>query len=184
MRNFVVDDINKVIKNYGLNQYGDPIFRVVFSDDQVEKRKGTFNEYYGQIFVRTTIDIKEVQKYQWIKRKWILERWAPGSISYHPDLVTDKDGVYICVYIFQDKDGNYLPPLLKVCEIVIKQLLNPRGKSEALAQDKILEEKIEEIEVNKIEEEFKIASDEAALKDKKSSRETMSVGYVKSEIGE
>lgn len=182
--NATVDLINRVIKNHGSNQYGDPMFRVVFSDDQVESRKGTFNDYSGNIFVRTTHEVREVKKYPWIKEKWILERWAPGELAYHKDLVTIKDGVYICVYVFQDINYNYLPPLLKVSEIIISNLLHPRGKAQAIAEDEKIEEKTEKQEVDKIEEELIIQSDKSKTEDPKSSRETMSVGYAKDKIGE
>src|SRR5437899_6176000 len=110
MKNAVVDLINEKLSLCGKNEYGDPIFRCVFSDDQIEKRKGTFNEYYGKIFVRTVVGIEEVRKYPWIRKRWIIERWASGGLAYHPDLDTDKNGVYVCVYVFQDSNGNYLSP--------------------------------------------------------------------------
>ena len=184
MKNSTVDFINECLKVYGHNQYDDPIFRVVFSDNQIEKRQGIFNDYYGSIFIRTVREIREVLKYPWIKRKWILERWAPGEISYHKDLVTEKNGVYVCVYVFQDVNCNYLPPLLKVCEIIIKSLLNPRRLAEALAEDKTIGDKEDEKEVNEIEEELKIQSDGIATKDRKSYRESASVGYVSDKIKE
>src|SRR5437762_6234282 len=177
-KNSTVDFINKVIRNYGLNEYNEPIFRVVFSEDQIEKRKGTFNEYYGNLFVRTVKEIREVQKYPWIRSKWIIERWASGGLSYHPDLETDKNGVYVCVYVFQDFNGNYLPPLLKIAEIVIKHLLNPPKRIEAINRDIEEEKKSEENEINQIMDNLTIESDEVARKDPKSSRESMSVGYT------
>lgn len=183
-KNSTVDLINSVIRNYGLNNYYDPIFRVVFSDDQVERRAGVFNDYVGKIFVRNVREIREVQKYPWIKGKWILERWADGRLAYHPDLDTDKSGVYVCVYVFQDANQNYLPPLLKVAEIIIKNLLNPRKKDEAIIEDIEVLKKQEEKEIDKIELELKIESDENARKDKNSYRESSSVGYTKGENNE
>jgi len=180
--NSVVEDINRIIKVHGTNQYGDPLFRVVFSDDQTERRNGIYEDYSGDIYVKTVKEIREVKKYPWVKAKWILERWASGEISHHPSLVSDKNGVFICVYVFQDINQNYLPPLLKVTEIVISNLLHPRMKSEALAQDKEILSKEEKIEVDKIEEEIIIQSDELASKDSKSRRESMSVGYTKEKI--
>jgi len=177
--NSVVDDINKNIKVHGTNQYGDPLFRVVFSDDQTEKRNGIYDDYSGNIYIRTVREIREVKKYPWIKGKWILERWAPGETSYHPSLKTDKNGVYICVYVFQDVNQNYLPPLLKVAEIVINNLLHPRSSGEMIAEDKEILAKEEEVEVDKIEKEIVIQSDEVATKDPKSRRESMSSGYTK-----
>jgi hypothetical protein len=154
----------------------------VFSDDQLEARKGVFNDFQGDIFIRQVREVREVKKYPWIKSKWILERWAAGDISHHPDLVTVKNGVYVCVYVYQDKNFNYLPPLLKVAEIIIRQLLKPRTRGEAIAQDQIIEEKKEKVEVAAIEESIIIQSDEIATKDSKSSRESMSSGYSKETI--
>jgi len=178
----VVDFINKELKVYGSNQYNDPLFRVVFSDEQTERRDGVYEDYSGGIYLRTVREIREVRKYPWIKRKWILERWASGELSYHPSLVTDKNGVYICVYVFQDVNGNYLPPLLKVCQILINQLLHPVKKIEAINRDIKTEEKQEKEEIDAIELELKIESDESATKDMRSYRDTASVGYVKDKI--
>ncbi len=180
--NSVVNDINKKIKIHGSNIYGDPIFRVVFSDDEVESRHGTYRDYSGKIFVREVTEVRVVQKYPYIKSKWILERWAPGELSHHKDLVTVKDGVYVCVYIFQDLQFGYLPPLLKVAEIVINHLLHPRTKGEALSQDKEIEERNDEKEVDEIEKNIQIESDISKTKDMKSKRETMSEGYVKEKL--
>lgn len=171
--NAIVQTINKRLKIYGFNIYDDPIFRVVFSDDEREVR-------------RTKIkgEVAEIWKYPWIKSKWILERWASGELSYHPSLITFKDGVYICVYVFQDKDQNYLPPLWDVTEIVVRNLLHPRTKSEALSQDKEIEEKNEEKEIDIIQKDLQIQSDEISRKDKRSIRESISIGYTESKIGE
>lgn len=182
MKSSEVNLINKKLKIYGSNEYSNPIFRVVFSDDQTEKRFGTYHDYHGKIYVRTVREIREVKKYPWIKGKWILERWASGELAFHPSLENDKNGAYICVYTFQDINGNYLPPLYKVCEVIIQHLLHPRDKSKALAEDKEIEDKQEKLEVDKIENELKIESDESKTKDKKSSRESMSVGYSKTII--
>lgn len=179
-----VDLINKTIKANGTNEYGDPLFRVVFSDDQVERRLGNFTDTHGGLFVRQVTEVREVRKYPWIKEKWILERWASGELAAHKDLREVKNGVYICVYVFQDPKQEYLPPLLKVAEIVINNLLNPRRQAEALQEDQKVWDKKEEDELNKIEEEIKIGSDISKTEDPKSVKETMSVGYAKDQIGE
>lgn len=175
--NSEVDKINKTLKIHGSNEYGDPNFRVVFSKDQTERRMGTFNDYFNKIFIRQVKEVREVEKYPWIKEKWILERWAPGELGHHKDLVTFKNGIYICVYVFQDKEGNYLPPLLKVCEILIKCLLNPVSQSEMITRDENIESKKDELETQEIELSLAIESEESKIKDPDSIRETLSVGY-------
>ena len=176
--NLIVNNINKRLRSYGLNQYDEPNFRVVFSDDQTERRKGTFNDYHGNLFIRSVTEVREVPKYPWIKGKWIIERWASGELSKHQDLVTLKNGVYICVYVFQDINQRYLPPLWRVCEIVLKHILNPISKAEMQARDEKLLAKEDEDELNEIELGLKVESDEAARKDSKSHRESISIGYT------
>jgi hypothetical protein len=160
MDNATVNFINKQLVRYGRNTYNDPIFRVVFCDEQTEKRHGTYNDYHGKVFYRTITETREVQKYPWMNERWILERWAPGAISSHPSLVADKDGVFVCVYIFQDKDKNALPPILRVCDIVIHNLLNPRMPGHAMSQDRTIFEEEENQEVDKMLEVIKIDYDE------------------------
>ena len=169
----VVDNINKQIRFYGTNPFSRPIFRVVFSDDQTEHRRGTYNEFYGEIFIRTITGVHEVKKYPYIKGRWILERWAGPELTFHPDLVKSNEGDYICVYIFQDKERNFLPPLLRVAEIIIKNLLNPlesskitnRNLEEMAKEDKAEEEGI----YNKIRERYEKTAQKA---------ETGQVGYA------
>lgn len=171
--NFIVDDINKKLEIYGKSLYEDVLFKVVFSDDQTEIRKGSID---GRECTA------EIQKYPWIKKKWILERWAPGEIAYHPSFVTFKNGVYVCVYVFQDVKGNYLEPIWKVCEIVVRNLLNPRKRADALCEDKEIESKQEEKEVSVIQEELEIESDKVRTQDMHSKKDSISEGYSEKEL--
>lgn len=175
-----VKEINKRLKIYGSNDYGDPNFRVVFTDDETERRKGTFTDYHNNIFVRTVSEIREVPKYPWLKARFIIERWASGDKAYHPDLVTIKNGVYICIYVFQSsKDGSYLPPLWKVTEIIVDAVLHPARGSEIKSRDIAIEEVTKEKEIVEIQEGLAIQSENSKIKDRLSSRESASVGYSK-----
>lgn len=177
-----VNDINKQLKIYGSNIYTEPNFRIVFSDDQTENRHGTYKDFSGDIFIREVREVREVKKYPWIKERWILERWASGETAKHHDLASIKSGVYVCVYVFQDKDKNYLPPLWIVCKILIDALLNPRRKADALCEDKEIESKQEEKEVNEIQTELMIESDLKRVKDMHSKKDSISEGYSEKEL--
>ena len=135
--NSEVRRINKELKVYGSNLQGKPIFRVVFSNDQIEKRRAARNVFSdsGQIFLRREVGVFELPKYPWIVNKWILERWYPAEKTYHPDIISSREGDYVCIYVYQDGDGNYLSPLLKVAQIVVRHILNPRRFSQALSED-------------------------------------------------
>lgn len=169
--NATVDLINKVlIEKQGYHTSGKANFRVVFSDDCYENRFGTYDIYKGKMFIHTFTGIKEIPKYPHVDGRWIIERWAGPELTYHPDIVTSKDGDYVCIYVFQDVNFNYLPPLLKVAEIVVKNVLTIRSKSQALAEDLLLEEKADKEEVDKI---FKTIRDN--YENKATEPETLSI---------
>jgi hypothetical protein len=150
-KNAIVDSINIDLLKHGSARFGNPIFRVVFSADEVEKRKGTFEEYSNGIFLRTVTGVREVPKYPYFKQgRWILERWAGPELSYHPDVVSAPNGDYLCVYVFQDKNGNYLPPHAKVVEILVRNLLNPRPRLVALNEDFYASENEDKVEEERL----------------------------------
>src|SRR5271157_1912208 len=102
--------LNDILKNrYGTNLKGQPLFRIVFSDAQTEKRLGTYNEFYGKIFLRTIYGVREVPKYPHIKGRYILERWCPPEVAYTPEIPETHDGSYEPVYVYQDANGDSLP---------------------------------------------------------------------------
>lgn len=98
-------------------------FRIVWADDQLEKRLTTHTKD-GFELIRP--EILEVPKYrQWIRHKYLIEkltvvpRWAQTELiellSYEP------------LFVFEDKHGNYLPPLLSVARIAIESTLDAIG---------------------------------------------------------
>lgn len=120
-----VDYINKRLENlYGKTLDGKPRFRVVWSDDQFEFRKGEFNEFSGPIFIRTVVGVKQVPKYSYIKERWILEMFVEGSAVRISELM-GVTSTYEPMYVFQSAKYEYLEPLLKVCQAFIFNYLNP-----------------------------------------------------------
>ena len=173
-----VDSINKVIRNRGSNIFNQPLFRVVFSDDQIEKRRGTYTDLTEQgILLRTVTEVRDTPKYPWCAGRWILERWFPPSMTYHPDIISARNGDYVCIYVFQDKNRNFLPPLFKVVDIIINQVL--KDKDWAKEKNKIEEEEagLEAKETNEIYEAIRTKYENTATQ-----AETGAVGYVKSKI--
>ena len=118
--------INVSLRRFGTNNYGKALFRVAWSTKQTEIRRREYNEFYGKLFVRTVRETAECLKYPAIKDKWILEKWIPPDACYTDEIVSARrEGSYECIYIFQDKNGNYLPLNLIVAQIVVKSLLEP-----------------------------------------------------------
>jgi len=91
----------EILSKLGYNDYGDPIFRIVWSETQFEVMGGVFEERanpnvgtsvtrWGQMIVDTNPVVckraayKLVTKYpdfQGDKARWILEKWKPCSYS-------------------------------------------------------------------------------------------------------
>ena len=134
----IVPRINKALRDFGLNFRGELLFRVVFSDEQFEMRRGEFNEFSpsGLIFLRTVETVKKCKKYPVIKGKWILEKWIPPDACYTDEIVSAQGvGTYECIYIFQDIDRNYLEPNYEVTMIIMKSLGIRKNIPSELEQD-------------------------------------------------
>lgn len=121
-----VKSINRRLFKFGKNPDGLPIYRIVFSDDQREKRRGKFNVFYGKIFLRTEVGIKETKKYSYIKSKFLIEKWIEPHLvnMLSNNEIVDSNG-YEPIYVFEDKDGNFLRPIWSVSENICFANQNP-----------------------------------------------------------
>jgi len=113
-----IEDINRrLLDEYGRFEDGRAKFRVVWSDDQFEKRIVTHN-YLGVELLFP--EIAERPKYrQYIRHRYVLERLT--EIQGETDLV--EKVAYECVWNFSDKNGNYLPPWFDACRHIIENIL-------------------------------------------------------------
>lgn len=122
-----MDNIQTINKNlklfYGLEVDGNPRFRLVFSTGLIEKRYGTFNKFYKDtnIWLGRHTGLEERPKYNFVKDKWVLERYQPTQKLYGEIKAGDN---YEPRYVFQDKNNNYLKPIWKVVEIICTAVLN------------------------------------------------------------
>lgn len=123
LRESITSINEKLLLNYGTEFGGSPKFRVVFSEDQYEKRKTEFTDDGFQLIHP---EVRELPKYkQWIKEKYILERLVPVGVE--TDLVTKVS--YEPAWVFQDKHGNYLPPFYEGCKFVIESMFAVMDKA-------------------------------------------------------
>jgi hypothetical protein len=117
--------INTYLKRWGTNPHGEPNVRLVWSNDARELRRGEFNEFYGDILLRTVEGVREVPKYSYIFERWVLERWfSPDSTASLELPVSQYKGSHEPIYVFQDKWGNPLPLSLKVVELICSAMFN------------------------------------------------------------
>lgn len=106
-----VEGINTWLKdNRGLNPFGQPLYKVVWSSSLTERRFGKFTDYSNGLFLRQVEEVRDVPKYKWKPDRWVLERWCEGTGRKELD---DSRGTYEPVFFFEDKLNNPLPVTLK-----------------------------------------------------------------------
>lgn len=109
-------------------------YRVVFSENEFEKRLGEFNLFSGSIYLRTEKTCKECLKYPYIKSKFLIEKFTSPNMIRVKELPESNNGSYEPLYVFEDKDGNFLEPNLKAAIMVCHANQNPVGYWERKAQ--------------------------------------------------
>lgn len=127
-----IESLNhQLIDLFGIDTVsGNPIWRIVFSEDQFENRLGTYSDYTESgIYLRTVTEVRYVPKYrQWIQERFVLER-----LTIIPEINSDELPStrlsYEPIYVFENGKGDYLPPKIEVARIVIDSVYAAQGKS-------------------------------------------------------
>lgn len=112
-----VERINNQLRdNYGIDTVtGQQMWRVVFSDDQTEKRIMKHSD--GGIELAFP-EAREVKKYPWIRHKWGLEHLVLVPFHQQYELCGIKQS-YEWMFTFDNSKGEPLPPKYEVCQYVI-----------------------------------------------------------------
>lgn len=113
-----------------------PLYRLVWSDKVFEHRFGTYNDFTESgLFIRQVSEVRLVRKYSYIHERYIFEMWADGSKTSNRETPDALNGDYIPVYVFEDKQGKYLPPTEKVVRFLISCLQGNVRKDEIPSQE-------------------------------------------------
>ena len=127
----LLEDINaRLVDLFGVDTItGRPMWRIVWSEDQLEKRLGTYDDYTREgIYLRTVTEVREVPKYrQWIRNKHVLERLVIIPDINAEELPTQKLS-YEPMYVFENFKGEALPPRTDVAKIIIDSVYAAQGK--------------------------------------------------------
>lgn len=148
-----ISAINKrLLDHYGRWEDGRANWRVVWSDDQIEKRWVT---HTSEGFILTSPMVAEVPKYNYIHHRYILEKLTPVSNFIESDLV-DKTS-YEPLWTFEDSQGNPLPPIWEAIYLLVQQVnenvanagknvpyKTPEGMGNTLEEIKMRVEKLQE----------------------------------------
>jgi hypothetical protein len=123
-----IESLNRqLVDLFGIDTItGDPIWRIVWSEEQFEKRLMDTTDS-GLFLLKP--EVRLVPKYrQWIKQKFVLERLVLIPEISMPELPAIKTS-YEPIFVFMDKNDNYLPPRIDVAKIVIDTIYAAQGKS-------------------------------------------------------
>lgn len=108
---------NKLNDIYGRTE-NLPNFRVVWSEDLLEKRLMSHTDEGFQLIIPM---VREVPKYkQWIQQKYILEGLTVVPDMVETDLVERLS--YEPVWVFEDKNGNPLIPIWPAIHFILEQI--------------------------------------------------------------
>ena len=113
-----IEVLNQRLKDtFGALLDGRPRYRLVWTTTQTEVRKDNYNVYYGSIYLRTEENvIKEVPKYPFDRDRFALEYHT----YEHPPNLISFNGSYEPVWIFRDKNGDFIYPNWAVLSFMIK----------------------------------------------------------------
>lgn len=128
-----------------------PKYRVSWTTGQTEKRfikdRNVFSD--SGLFLRTESGVFAVAKYPYDKDRWVLEKAVPVPSGYD---VVDCNYSYEPLFIFKDKDGNFLPLERQAVVMLIFFHENPDVTKLTPEQMADMEKKIEAKEVMEFED--------------------------------
>ncbi len=158
-----INSINQqLIDLFGLDTAtGQPIFRVVWSEDQFEKRLTDRTDSGLELPFPV---MRELPKYkQWIKERYVLERLVVVPEMNLRELAGIKLS-YEPLWVFKGRNEEYIPPTLWACKFVIDTLYAAIGKQSLAKYVDEAEKYPEEVKrerIKKLEEE--LFGDESSL---------------------
>ena len=150
-----IERLNKWLETKGKSPEGKVLYRLVWSDSIFENRFGTFNDFTESgLFVRQISEVRRVRKYSYINERFIFEKWAPGNLTANKELPDSLNGDYIPVYVFEDKEGKYLPPTEKSLSFIINfmngRIEKDRTPSEQEIYDKEIAYEVEKMDTHPV----------------------------------
>lgn len=128
-----IEALNKrLVDHFGRFSDGQPNWRVVFSDTEMEKRFGTYEDRTESgVLIRIVTEVREVPKYRhYIHGKYILERLVvvPQDNDKNGTPVTKLS--YEPIWVFESVLGKSLKPEFDICKFIIDKVMEQLRPSE------------------------------------------------------
>jgi hypothetical protein len=138
-----IERLNKWLETQGKTVEGKIFYRLVWSNKIFENRYGLFRDFTESgLFLREVYETRNVRKYNYIHERWVLEKWAPGSLTFCRELPDTIGGDYIPVYVYEDRNGNYLAPTEKSLKFILDFMSGQVRKDRVLSQEEVDEKEI------------------------------------------
>lgn len=115
----------RLIDTYGKYLDGQPNYRVVWSEDQIEKRLSNYNHFGIELLTPILIEAPKYRQY--IQDKYILERLIEVPIIYQDQALHKLS--YEPLWVFEDGQGKKLPVRWDVIEIVLDNVHENAAKA-------------------------------------------------------
>lgn len=127
----------RLADHFGLYLDGQPNWRVVWSENQLEKRFGTYEDRTPEgLFIRRVTEVREVPKYkQYIHNRYILERLLPVP-SNDPEGAPVTKLTYEPLWVFEGSAGQPIPPTFEACKFIVDKVVDAMAKPGVHAQYK------------------------------------------------
>jgi len=138
----------RLTDEYGLDtSTGQPIFRIVWANDQLEKRLVTETDLGVQLMYP---EVLEMKKYSYLKDVYVLERLVeiderelPGiKLSYEP------------LWVYKDAANNPLPPIWDATKFIVDTLYAALGRKSLRKYVEDTSQEAKDARIDKIQEEL------------------------------
>lgn len=146
----------RLIDIYGKDLLNQPIYRIIWSEDEIEKRFATFRDWVPgtNILIREVTEVREVKKYSTYEPQYILEKLF---FNQHNTEILDNNTfnpqkcTYEPMWAFgKDKNGRIRRPVWRAIELLITCINNP---------SKMTPSEMDEAEFNQAREDERIMND-------------------------
>lgn len=114
----------RLLDYYGRSSENQAIWRVVWSDDQYEKKYSNVTKGGIELLGKT---LQTMPKYSYIHARYVLEKLVPvpeGAV-----VEFDEKTSYEPIWTFEDKNGNPLPPKWEAIELLIKTIMDNMNRA-------------------------------------------------------
>lgn len=142
--------INRRLRDiYGKDFLGQAIYRVVWSDDEIEKRFSTFEDYVPgtNILLRRVTEVREVKKYSYLEPQYVLEKLF---FNQHNKEILDNKTLnpqtctYEPLWAFGRENKHPKPVVWRAVELILMMSVNPKKLTPSEMNDAELKQAFED----------------------------------------